>query len=89
MDLLAPGHRNGLVSPGQSQTADHEHPLGSTIVVSSLFFPATFKSDTGRGFCVCVSSRDPSNQIPFNRALRNQRAPILQFVSVLDKTSYT
>ena len=89
MDLLGPDQGNGLISPGHSQTDGHEHPLDSSIVLSIMSFSATFKFGTRRGFSVCVSSGDPSNQIPFNRALRNQRAPVLQFVSFPDRTSDT
>jgi hypothetical protein len=89
MDLLGPDQGNGLISPCHSQTDGLDHPLDSSIVVSSMSFPATFKFGNSRGFSVCVSSDDPSNQIPFNRALRNQRAHVLHFVSFHDRTTDT
>jgi hypothetical protein len=89
MGMLDPERRQGLVDPSQSHTAGRQQIIEPAVVVSSLSFSGTFKFGTTRDSFVCVSSRDPKKQIPFNRALRNRRGPVLQFVFVPDDSGGT
>jgi hypothetical protein len=82
--LLDPTCRQGLLNPLQynpNRVAGQQQIIEPDAELSSLSFSASFKFGAAQDALVCVSSRDPRQQVTFSRALMIRQGPVLQFVS--------
>ena len=88
--LLDPESRRCLINPLQYNpncVAGQHQVIAPDAELSSLSFSASFKFGAEPDALVCVSSRDPTQQVTFSRALMIRQGPVLQFASFANSSA--